>query len=330
MRSLRSIVLAVVLCRLVNAEDTSREDWAFKVRMGAELYRAGRTAEAGAAWRKALSDAGQSGMDPAAVVAVWSDLGTLNWQLGRFQDAENAYRRGLSELEQALPGSPRVILRCADMLIFYVHTDQLGKAERFERRCRESSWWNSSSQEMAHMLVAVGMLRNLQHRFDDAEALLNQALSIEQKGDTPDAQLRADATVNLGAVYYRTSRNDDAVRLFKRALATEEARLGASSPALIPYLNDVGLGYHAAGRESEAAVALERAIALADKAFPKDHPVRGRLLGNYARILKNLHRAIEAKAVAKQAREICRQSAEARGLGLVVDVSDLTRTQTRQ
>jgi tetratricopeptide (TPR) repeat protein len=285
---------------------------------------AGKTADSEAGYRKALSEAQSLNIDPASVAIVWRNLGVTYWQLGRFVESESSHKRALAELERLLPEDRLVLILSAEMLQFYIRTNQIAKAERFEKHCREAAWWTSSSSQMAHVLNAVGMVRFAQRRFDEAEALFTEASAMEQRS-TPDPALRTNLSANFAALYFSTSRAGDAVRLFQRALDEERSRSGARSPTLVTDLRNLALSYEAMGRNDEAAGTLQQALSIADESYPRRHPVRVELLGSYARVLKSLHRNKESKVAARQAREIAHNTASLGGSSLLVDIADLTK-----
>ncbi len=329
---MRSVALAVAIwigCFSVSAQTSSRDEWFATVRRANSLYNGGKTTESEAIYRKALIEAERLSIEPAETAVVWGSLGTVYWQLGRIQDSENARKRGLGLIELLIPGDPLVVLLSAELLSFFVRTNQLGKAEQLEKHCRESAWWRSSAPGMARMLNAVGMLRCAEHRFDEAESILKLALSSEQSRETPQPAVRSVVLSNLGAVYFGSARFGDAIRVLNDLLQEQEASSTLGGPAKIQLLEELGLSCRAAGRAEDSGAALEKALAMARCTYPPDHPVVGHLLAEYAKILRDLHRKHESKIAAREARGILRESVEMRSAGLLVDVADLARSSAR-
>ncbi len=325
MRTLGAVLLLSAVGSELNAQASSRAEWNLLVERSSALYQAGKPAESEAGYRRALAEAQSLSIDPASIAIVWRYLGVAYWQLGRFAEAESAHKRALAELKRLPPEDRRVIILSAEMLQFYIRTNQIAKAERFEKQCSEAAWWMSSSSQMAHVLNAVGMLRFAQRRFDEAEALFTEASSMEQRS-TPDPALRTDLSANFAALYFSTSRAGEAVRLFQRALDEERSRSGSRSPTLVTHLHNLALSYEAMGRNDEAAGILQQAFSIADESYPRSHPVRVELLGSYARVLKSLHRNKEAKVATRQAREIAHNTATLGGSGLLVDIADFKKS----
>jgi tetratricopeptide (TPR) repeat protein len=321
MRIWTAVVLSFV-CRDLSAVVSTREEWTELVERSAALCRAGKTAEAEAGYREALSEAHALDVDAGRIALVWRGLGMVDWELGRFAESENAHKNALVELERIGVNDSRVVLASADLLTFYVQTGQLGKAERFETGCRNAPWRDRSSTEVAWFLNAVAMLRCRQGRFDQAEDILTRALEMEQRG-VPDPILHVRLAANLGGVYFRTSRFDEAVRLLRRTVDVERMRSGPRSPMLVIPLSNLATLYKATGRYEEAAEALQQALAIvADDAYGRNHPIRGEILSSYAQVLKALHRNKESKAASKQASEIAREAGLHGGTSLV-DIADL-------
>jgi tetratricopeptide (TPR) repeat protein len=306
-------------------EEKAREQWLQSVHGAFELFQDGRTPEAEARLRKALQDARSVNIEPATVAGVWGALGRVYEDLGRIQDSEQAHRKGLTEYERVLPpDDSRIIRALANLVLFYLRTDQVAKIDRLEARCRQLAATEPRTVEHGWMMNALGMLFCFRGGFDEAEAALLEALSIEEHAGG-DAALHNDIQSNLGAVYLATSRPAKARELYRQVVRDEERRVGNAGPRLIPTLVSLAASCHLAGDDSEAKGVLERGIAIADATLASNHPMRGRLLSIYAHVLRALHRDKEAKTAEKQAAAIKRECEKDYPAGLIVDVSELSK-----
>jgi tetratricopeptide (TPR) repeat protein len=322
--------LAAALAMPLNAgastvQDEAREQWLLSVRGAFELFRDGKTPEAEARLRRALQDAPTVDIEPAAVAGVWGVLGRVYEDLGRIQESEHAYRKGLAGYERALPAEDGHIIRAlANLVLFYLRTDQVGKIERLEARCRWLAATEPRTVQHAWLMNALGMLFCYRGHFEEAETALVEALSIEEHA-RGDAALRNDIRANLGAVYIETSRPAKAREVYLEVVRDEERRIGAANPQLIPALASLAASCHFAGYDDEARLVLERGIAIADATIASKHPKRVRLLSLYAHVLRALHRDKEAKTAEKQALAIKRELEKDNPSGLIVDVSELSK-----
>jgi tetratricopeptide (TPR) repeat protein len=241
------------------------------------------------------------------------------------RESEQAYRKGLAEYERVLPQEDGRILRAlANLVLFYLRTNQVGRIEPLEARCRYLAGTKPGTLEHGWLMNALGVLWCYQGRFEEAEAALAEALSIEEHAGG-HATLRSDIRANLGAVYVATSRPEAAKEVFREVIRDEERRIGEANPRLIPSLASLAAACHLAGDDGEAKLVLERSMAIADAKLPSVHPMRFKLLSNYANILRALHRNKEAKKVEKQAAALKHELETDYPSGLTVDISELSR-----
>jgi tetratricopeptide (TPR) repeat protein len=308
-------------------QDEARAQWLQSVQGAFELSRDGRTPEAEVRLRRALQDASSINIEPAAVAGVWGALGRLYEGLGRIQESEQAYRKALTTYESVLPaGDGRIVRALASLILFYLRTDQVGKIERLEQRCRRLAATGPQTIQHAWLMNALGMLSCFRGRFEDAETALSEALSIEERAGGDDA-LRNDLRSNLGAVYLATSRPAKARELYRQVVLDEERRVGDTSPLLIPALASLAASCHLAGDDTEARSVLERGIAIANATGANNHPTRARLLAIYAHVLRALHQDKKAKLVERQAAAIKSELNRNNAAGLIVDISELSKRQ---
>jgi tetratricopeptide (TPR) repeat protein len=314
----------------LTVQDEAREQWLQSVRGAVELYRDGRTPEAETRLRRALQDAPSVKIHPAAVAGAWGALGRVYEDLGRIQESEQAYRKGLEVYERILPPEDgRIIRAVADLVLFYLRTDQAGKIERLEARCRSLAATEPRTVQHGWLMNALGMLFCYRGSFEEAETALTEALSIEENAGG-DAALHNDVRANLARVYFATSRPAKALEMYQQVVRDEERRIGNASPRLLSSLASLAAGYHLAGDDSQAKLLLERGIGIADARLPGNHPMRVRLLSLYAHVLRALHRDKEAKIAEKQAAAIKRELEKDNPAGLIVDVSELSKKPARQ
>ena len=74
------------------------------------------------------------------------------------------------------------------------------------------------------------MLRQYQHRSEEAARILEDAKSIIETSMGPDHPLPLRALANLATVYAALGRHDDAEAAYRRSLAIAEKKLGTQHP----------------------------------------------------------------------------------------------------
>ncbi|MEJ2502843.1 MAG: tetratricopeptide repeat protein, partial [Gemmatimonadota bacterium] len=154
------------------------------------------------------------------------------------------------------------------------------------------------------MLALANTERGLGH-YEDAVALLRQALDAAQRDLGPDDPLATIPMLHLGDVLLEDlGRADDAEALYRRALAVQERELGPNDLLLIHGLHSLGSLLGRQGRHPEAERTLRRAIDILSRTLGPEHP---RTVGSNLGLAHELvlqDRAEEAEALYRQAIDV--------------------------
>ncbi len=206
------------------------------------LMKEGRYAEARAALERALSIAREIDEEHGLVATSVGALGAVEYRLGKYDAAEQQYRRALAIFEKVLGPSH---LKVAQSLT------RLGTA-----------------------LTAVG-------RYAEAEAVFDRALRIEEAMGEDHLSL-ANLLNNLGILYREQERFEEAERVYLRALHLKEKMFGTENPELVTSLLNLGQLYLSplVARSAEAKPVTERALAIAEKSLGDQHPLVAAILNN--------------------------------------------------
>lgn len=153
--------------------------------------------------------------------------------------------------------------------------------------------------DCATALTFLGLTREMQGRFVEAEWAMSRALPMFRAavGDT-DART-AQAASNLGRVCLNLGRIADADRLFREAVPVFEA--GALDSDLAVALNGLGLVHAARGEHRDAIPLFERAL----EHFERAEKASGSPIADCATVLRNLARSFDSlgdRARAEEAR----------------------------
>lgn len=126
--------------------------------------------------------------------------------------------------------------------------DPAGSEERFRAAAADES---HSAHERAVMSTQLARAIGIQHRDDEALAVLDEVEAAERDGETPEeaAELRARIALERGRIAAATEQGDDAVPLFTKAV--REAALGGSTFLVLDALHMLAL--NDAGHEEEWA-----------------------------------------------------------------------------
>ena len=195
--------------------------------LGRAFADAGRAAEAGEAYRRALE------LEPRSAEAL-TNLGNLQASAGDLAGAADLYRRAL---EQPSRFSPEAHSNLGNVLARTGRTDEA--VGHFEAALRLRPEYPEALNNLANTLALKGDLAG-------AEALYRKANRL--RSDSPDPWL------GLGGVLQETGRIEEAIEAFRRCVELAPSRASANY-----YL---GKALAAAGREDEAAVYLRKAAEL--------------------------------------------------------------------
>lgn len=159
-----------------------------------------------------------------------------------------------------------------------------------------------SHQEQEHLDVAsslnnLALINRDQGRYNDAEPLLQKALSIRKRllGDEhPDV---ATSLNNLALIYKDQGRYNDAEPLFQEALAMRKRLLSDEHPDVASSLNNLAALYNNQTRYNEAELLLQQALAMRLRLLGDEHPDVATSLNNLALVYKVQGRYNDARAL---------------------------------
>ncbi|MEO0370243.1 MAG: CHAT domain-containing tetratricopeptide repeat protein [Pseudomonadota bacterium] len=261
-----------------NPQDPVELGWAHRYLAGA-LKAQGDTAGAERSYSDAITQMEQVGNGINKHVSDFSfNLGDLLEGLGRFEDAETAYRRALFVEHQLYGDEHEETLRTYNRLgLLLVYDGRYGPAEALLRRGlgisealygKQGGWTATLADNLALALSG-------QDKFDEAIALHRRALAIREH-----IYGRLDASTsktinNLALALRRNGRDDEAMDLFREALAIDRETLPDGSWEIGVALSNVADGLVAQGTPSaltEAFGLYREALEISRKNYPAQHP----------------------------------------------------------
>lgn len=142
----------------------------------------------------------------------------------------------------------------------------------------------------------------------EAEALLAEALAIQEQVLGPAHPARAATLHNLGVVLHSRGEHARAESLLGEALAIQEQALGAAHPGISATLQNLGVVLQSRGRHAEAVSALERALAIEDRAPAPALTTRAAVLHSLALVLRSQGKLAGAEARLREALSLREQA----------------------
>jgi len=135
-----------------------------------------------------------------------------------------------------------------------------------------------SNWEFCALLLKVLILNNLalvyywQGRYEEAEPLYKQSLSLSQEVLGEHHPHVAQGINNLAALYSSQGRYEEAEPLYKQALSLSQEILGERHPHVATSIHNLAGLYSSQGRYEEAEPLYVRALQIAEAVLDRDHP----------------------------------------------------------
>lgn len=203
--------------------------------------------------------------EPAVQADLYQTLGTMYQKLGRFDRADALLQRSL----------------------------------QVRRRLREQD----DSAEMKN-LIALGLLRSEQGKFNEAEQLVSQALTHIQTRDPGNKPLLGEAESALGSVLVTGGKQAQSVEMLKKAIATIESTGGETTPEFAQTLGALADADMYLGRYEECELLNRRALAVDRRLYGERHPHIADDVGNLAQLQELRGNYAEAEQYERQALQI--------------------------
>ncbi len=144
----------------------------------------------------------------------------------------------------------------------------------------------------ARLVETIGRVYRSLGLYDQAVAMLENALEIMRGFYGGDHLIVADALHNLGVVYDDQSRYEEAASLFRQSMEIRGKKLGPDDPEVARSLNSLGIVYWNQGKYADAEPLMERSLAIKEKALGPDAQELASSLINLG-VLKHTQRKYE-------------------------------------
>ncbi len=229
------------------------------LRLGGRVAeRLGKFDEAKSRFERAASAAGVFGQESPEALAVRTDLASLAWRAGRYDEAEAIATPTLATCEKVLgPDS----LTTLDVL---------------------------------NVSATLALSRG---RFEEAARAYSRVLETHRRVLGPDRRETVGVMNNLAVVYWRMKRYSNAETLLTEAIEVHRRQLGEDHPTTLNALGTLALVYSDQGRHADAAALHRRILELRQRSLGEAHPSTLRSMNNLAVALTGLKSYEEAAAI---------------------------------
>jgi serine/threonine-protein kinase len=215
--------------------------------------------------------------------------------------------RGVREA-RGLDGDPAVQAELyATLGGIYQTLGELGHADSLLQRAleRRRTLRGPEHPDVAASLVASGMLRNAEARYDEAERLVREGLAMSRRTLPANHPAVARATVSLGQVLEERGSYDEAIRVLEDAVRLLAAP-GDTTAELVAALTELANTHFYAGHYATSDTLNQRVLALDRRIHGPRHPNVAFDLVNLGAIRAETGRQPEAERFYREALEIVR------------------------
>jgi serine/threonine protein kinase len=154
----------------------------------------------------------------------------------------------------------------------------------------------------ATLLADLGDLYYVKGRYDEAEAMLTEALAVMDREGGQAENLDLALSINqLASVYRRQGKYDQAEPLYERALAIRSAALGPDDPEVARSYNSLAVLNWNRGNYQEAERLYKQALRLWENAYGSDHSDVAKGLNNLALLYHHQNRYKDAEPLYRRA-----------------------------
>jgi tetratricopeptide (TPR) repeat protein len=214
--------------------------------------------------RKALALASSAPNTAQLQSALYSDLGNVLTDMGRWDEAKAALDRSLELQKEAYgPDHPNIGITLYNQGSMHWSRNQYEDALKFHHAALEifRKAYGSDNKKVALTMNGISMsLRDL-GRDEEADRYLLEAIAILERVQGPEHIDVANSVSNLAYKYRRTGELDKALELYRRSHRIYEKNFGADSDNfdLANSHQSLGLTLSKMERHQEALAHLERA-----------------------------------------------------------------------
>jgi serine/threonine protein kinase/uncharacterized protein HemY len=256
-------------------------------------------------------DAGEMKRQPLVEAAVRDTIGTTLFNLGRFGDAEQCFRRTLELRTRALPPDSGEI--GVSLYGLARALDAQGKNEEAERLYRQAleishRWPQSTSADAASVADDLGWLLMAEGRFDEAEPLLREALETRRRLLPPGDYSLATSMNYLARLLQRQGKYDEAESLLREVLQHRRQYLPAGHPTISIAMTNLAQVLTDEKKYTEAEDLYREGLSIARRSLPPEHPNLRSYLLHFAQLLHREQKFADAEVVYRESLDACRKA----------------------
>jgi tetratricopeptide (TPR) repeat protein len=184
--------------------------------------------------------------------------------------------------------------------------------------------------EATELLQQTGWYLTERARYQEAELLLKQALSITEQEHGSEHLDTARDSVTLAYLYQAQGKYEQAEPLYLRALSIREQQLGAQHPDTAESLNNLASLYQDQGKYEQAEPLYQRALSIREQQLGPDHPDTATSLNNLAALYRDQGKYEQAEPLYQRALAIYEQQLGAQHPNMTYPLNGLAELYRKQ
>jgi len=275
--------------------------------LGGTLGSLGRYREALDAHENALALSDPE--DASAMAQALDNIGLSLYSLGRFEAAEQRFRRALALRREFLPESAELAAAYNNLALALAGLDRREEAVDHYSTALEirRRVLGDSHPDTTFSLTNLATLLTQMGQYDRAESMFLEALEQRRQAFQTGHPAIASVIYQVGWLNSNRKRWVQAERYHREALALRQSRMGPDHPSVGVSLNALASTLRNQGKLEEARLLLEQALSNYRAAYGESHHDIALVLSNLAGTHAALGEFEKAEGLYAQALEMCRR-----------------------
>jgi tetratricopeptide (TPR) repeat protein len=231
---------------------------------------------------------------------IWSHLGTLYQDAGRYGQSEMAFERAMRLLSIAPVSNPDLATTIDDLGTLYLEMGNVKEAERAEAKALKMREQANLTSDLAQSWYHLATLYLREHQSRKAKEFAQRAAEAFFADPNAAPEDKIGSSLVLASALCQSHAYPDAIVKLKSALQISNETFGPEN--LSTGLSSFLLGYAnwKNGDLASASPLMQRGAEILDKEMGWDHPAYLCVMTQYARFLRAEHRENLARSVEQE------------------------------
>jgi serine/threonine protein kinase/Flp pilus assembly protein TadD len=245
---------------------------------------------------------------PMDVLSTYSDLGYCYRHMGRFKDAEAAFKKAWSVLPESQRDSDSAIALGNNNATLMSVMGNLPESERLYRRVIESLERRKMGEQQDGIIIAsnLGLVLINEGKYQEALDVMEPKSAAAARIFEPDHISALIFASNLATAHQRLKQYDQAESIMRSAIEAREKKVGPDDPELLTTRSNLYTVLMDQKKFEEAAKVISDVVERAKRVRGVHQEGTLVSMNNYAIVLDRLGRYPEAEAVMREVVEYSR------------------------